>query len=85
MSIDINYIKPARITGNKENIYIDPCTATAFIDMRNALNYKDIDIKGVNNICIHRYENGNFYIFAVGGYTPESGIFTHNYKYIEEV
>lgn len=80
---DMDYIKPARINGNRENIYIDTCTNQAFIDARKALNFSTIDLTGVNNICIHRFNDDTFYIFAVGGYTPEDGIFTKQYKYQE--
>lgn len=79
--MDFEFYKPATITGNRDGIYINPCNNTAFIDIRNALNYKDIDFSGVNNICVHRYDNGDFYIFATGGYTPEKGLFTQQYKY----
>ncbi len=76
----MKYTYPAIITGNKDGIYIDPRNCEAHIDARKATNYSNIDFNGVNNISIHRYDNGQFYIFQAGGYTADRGLFIDQYQ-----
>ena len=75
----MKYTYPATITGNKDGIYIDPRNCETHIDARKATNYNTIDFTGVNGISIYRYDNGDFYIFQAGGYTPDRGLFCDMY------
>ena len=50
----------AHVTGNKDNIYIDPCTNTAFIDPTKAVNADKLQLDGVNHICIEVYADNSF-------------------------
>lgn len=80
---DFEYIKPAHITGSREGLYIDPRNGSAYINTKSALNFEAIDLNGVNNISIHRFNDGSFYIFQTGGYTVDRGLFIDEYKYKE--
>ena len=75
-----DYIYPARVSGNKSDLYINPLNCEAFIDARKATNFLNIDFTGVNHICINRKEDNSFYIFSVSGYTYERGLFIDQYQ-----
>lgn len=75
----LDYTFSAAVTGNKDNLYINPCNCNAYIDARQATNFKAIDFKGVNHIGIHRNDDQSFYIFFVSGYTYDKGMFIDNY------
>ena len=69
----------AHVTGNRDNIYIDPCTNTAFIDPTKAVNADQLQLDGVNHVCIDRYADGSFKVFQASGYSYERGMFLDLY------
>ena len=69
----------ANVTGNRDSIYIDPCTNTAFIDPTKAVNAEQLQLDGVRQVCIDVYADGSFKVFQVSGYTYERGMFIDMY------
>ena len=67
------------LIGNKSGVFIDPVRCNAFVDYKNAENYADIDMDGVNHLAIRRDSNGRMYIFQASGYTYDRGIFCDLY------
>jgi len=69
----------AHVTGNRDNIYIDPCTNTAFIDPTKAVNAEQLQLDGVNHVCIEVYADNSFKVFQASGYSYERGLFLDLY------
>lgn len=65
--------------GNKYGVYIDPVNCNAYVDYTQAVNYKDINICGVNGLVIERGEDGTMKIIQAGGYNRMRGLFCDLY------
>lgn len=67
------------IIGNKEGIYIDPKDCNAYVDYEKAINFKNVNMLGVNHLVIDRSRNGHMKIVMATGYWFSRGMFTDNY------
>lgn len=67
------------VIGNKDGLYISPCTCYAYIDITEAENYSQLNTEGMNGGVIYRYPDGKFYVCQVGGYTEERGAYCDLY------
>lgn len=67
------------LVGNKEGVYIDCATNNAYVDQREAVNYNDINMRGVHHLVIDREEDGTMKIIQASGYTRERGMFCDLY------
>lgn len=67
------------LVGNKKGVYIDPTNCNACVDYTLAVNYKDVNMFGVNNLAIERTEDGTMRIFQAGGYNRIRGLFCDLY------
>ena len=69
-----------KLIGNKSGIYIDPRNCHAYIDVRGAENFNEVNFIGVNNVVIYREKSGKYYIAQAGGYTAQRGMFVDVYN-----
>ena len=67
------------LIGNKEGVYIDPTTCNAYVDYMKAENVDDVKFFGVNNLVIHRNDDGTMRIVQAGGYSRIRGLFVDLY------
>lgn len=68
------------LIGNKRGVYINPVDNNAFVDYNKAVNIKDVNLFGVNNLVIRRNEDGGLKIVQAGGYNRIRGLFTDLYN-----
>lgn len=67
------------VIGNKQGLYIDPRNNNAYVDYKQATNHKEVKMFGVNNLVIHRYNDGSMKIIQAGGYNRIRGLFVDMY------
>ena len=68
------------LIGNKKDVYIDPRNNNAYVDYLKAVNFKDVNMYGVNNLVIKRDDCGNLKIIQAGGYNRMRGLFVDMYN-----
>ncbi len=66
------------IVGNKENLKVDPKNPEV-IDYKKALNYKQVNMIGVNSIVVRRFDDESIIITQTAGYSRLRGFFVDVY------